>query len=230
MTRAAVEEGFERFVGDTVRATFEEFSVVNALRGGRGPPGVVERLLKHNEALERTVVRPELRAYRDRVLAQFSASLDAYASDEPFEAHRDSVLADDAYAEALRRDLPRARREEVRDALLERQRDLAAAVQPLVESDADEFWPAVTDAFTREEALAFVDERFVFTGPLEAYPDAFRLETTVDPSDVLGGVGGLLASGLPEVAVDYTDEATRAMRRAETRVREDTTRELRRRF
>ena len=143
MTRAAVEEGFERFVGDTVEATFEEFSVVNALRGGSGPPGVTERLVKNNELLERTVVRPELRAYRDRVLAQFGASLDAYAADEPFEAHRDSVLAEDAYAEALRRDLSRARREEIRDALVERQRELAAAVQPLVESDEEGFWAAV---------------------------------------------------------------------------------------
>lgn len=230
MTRAAVEAGFERFVGDTVEATFEEFSVVNALRGGRGPPGVIERLVKNNEALERTVVRPELRAYRDRVLAQFGASLDAYASDEPFEAHRDRVLAEDAYAEALRRDLPADRREEILDALVARQRDLAAAVQPLVDSDEGEFWAAVTDAFDHETALTFVDEQFVFTGPLETYPDAFSLETRVDPGDVLGGVGGLLAGGLPEIRVDYTDEATRAMRRAEQRVREEAKREVGRRL
>ncbi|MFC7137413.1 hypothetical protein [Halobaculum litoreum] len=70
----------------------------------------------------------------------------------------------------------------------------------------------------------------MFTGPLEAYPDAFRLETRIDPGEVVGGVGGLLAGGLPAVRVDYTDEACRAMRRAEERVRTEARREVRRRL
>ncbi|SHG83375.1 hypothetical protein [Halobaculum gomorrense] len=230
MTRAAVEEGFERFVEDAVRATYEEFSVVNALRGGNRPPGVTERLLKRNELLERRVVRPELDDYRDRVLAEFHAALDAVESEEPFEAHRDRILAHDAYALAMRSDLSDDRSEEIRDALLARQRRLVEDVEPLLDSDEDDFWNALADVFTVDRALRFVDERFEFTEPMARYPDAFRLAVTIDPGELLGGVGGLLAGGLPEMRVEFTDEARRAMRRAETRVREETTREVRRRL
>ncbi|WP_277555349.1 hypothetical protein [Halobaculum limi] len=228
MTRAAVEEGFERFVEDAVRATYKEFSVVNALRGGNRPPGVTEQLLKRNELLERRVVRPELDDYRDQVLAEFYAALDAFESDDPFETHREEILGHDAYALAMRSELSADRREEILDALLARQRGLIEDVQPLLDSDEDEFWPALEDGFTLDQALQFVDERFEFTEPMARYPNAFRLETTLDPGELLGGVGGLLAGGLPEVRVDFTDEARRAMRRAETRVREDTTREVQR--
>lgn len=232
MTRAAVERGFASFVDDLVAETRAEFSVARALRRGvRGPGGrLVDRLLAESGTLRRRVVEPELDVYRRRARRQFDAVLDFVESTEPFAAHAERVLAADSFWEARRPDLPRARRETVREALLERNRRLGEAVAPMVASPADEFWDAVADALTLAEAESFVAEQFAFTRPLVEHRDAFVLATSFDPAEVLGGVGGLLAGGLPTVEVEFTDEAVRAMRRAEAVVVEETTRELRRRF
>lgn len=232
MTRGAVEDGFERFVDDVVAATVAEFDVVAALRGGVRGPGsrLTDRLLKRSGTLDRRVVRPELREYRDRALRQFGAVLDAAESDAGFDAHADRVLAADSYWEAVRSDLPDDQRAAVRETLLARNRRLADAVAPLVVSPREAFWPAVRDALTEDEALSLVEDCFAFTDPLVEHRGAFRFETTFDPGDVLGGVGGVLAGGLPTVRVEFTDEAVRAMRRAERRVIHETTREVRRRY
>ncbi len=57
---------------------------------------------------------------------------------------------------------------------------------------------------------------------------AVRMTTTIDPGEVLGG--GFLVSRLPEVDVEYTEEALRSMRRAERRVIRETKTEIDRRF
>jgi hypothetical protein len=232
VTRRAVETGFERFVDEVAEATVAEFDVVAALRGGVRGPGsrLTGRLLKRSDTLDRRVVRPELRSYRERALRQFDAVLDAAAADAEFDAHADRVLAADSYWEAVRPDLPPDRRAAVRETLLDRNRRLADAVTPLVDSPRDAFWPAVRDALDEPAAVALVEDCFAFTAPLVEHRDAFRFETTFDPGDVLGGVGGLLAGGLPTVRVEFTDEAVRAMRRAERRVVHETTREVSRRF
>ncbi|MEZ3114376.1 hypothetical protein RYH80_00345 [Halobaculum sp. MBLA0147] len=230
MTRAAVESGFERFVDDAIEATASAFAVGNALRGSGGPPGAVDRLLSNSRAVERDVVRPELRAYRTDILAQFEAVLDAVESDEPFDAYADRVLARDRYVAALREDLSPGRRDEIEAALLERQRGLGDAVAPLVAADESAFWPAVEATFDRETAEEFVDEHFEFTAPLERFPDAFAFGTEVDPGDVLPGVGGLLGSTLPAFHVDFTEEARRAMLRAEREVSREARREIDRHF
>jgi hypothetical protein len=232
MTREAVEAGFRTFVDDVIEETVEAFSVTRALRQGvRGPGGtVVDRLLKNSRALRRRVVEPELDAYRRRALEQFGVVLDFVESEDPFETHTDRILAADSYWQSVRPDLPADRKAAVRTTLLDRNRDLAAAVEPLVASSADSFWPAVTDAFDEPRAIALVEEQFVFTGPLEQHRDAFVLKTSFEPADVLGGIGGLLGGGLPTVHVEFTDEAIRAMRRAEAQVVERTKRDVRRRY
>jgi hypothetical protein len=232
MTREAVEAGFVRFVDDVVDETVAEFSVARALRRGvRGPGGqLADRLVKNSGALRRRVVEPELDAYRARARRQFEAVLDAVESDEPFEAHADAVLRADSYWEAVRPDLPATRRDRVRETLLDRNRALGEAVRPVVDAPADDFWTATTDALTLAEATTLVESSFAFTDPLVAHRDAFVFETAFDPADVLGGVGGLLAGGLPTVEVEFTDEAVRAMCRAEEVVIARTVREVRRRF
>jgi len=73
---------------------------------------------------------------------------------------------------------------------------------------------------------ALVEDTFPFTGVLRAFPSAFVFEARIDPEEILGGP---FASALPSVSVKYT-EATRAMRRAERRVIEETKREVAARF
>ena len=230
VTRAAARDGFAQFVDDAIAATAEAFALGNALRGSGGPPGVVDRLLSDSAAVEEYVVEPELAAYRDDVLAQFDAVLDAVESSEPWDAHADEILARDGYVEAMRDSLSPARREEVETALLDRQRGLGEAVAPIVAADADAFWPATRESLTAAEARTFVDDYFEFTRPRQEYPDAFAFETRIDPGDVLSGVGGLLGGGLPSLRVDFTAEARRAMGRAEDRVSRQAHREIDRRF
>lgn len=228
MTRAAAREGFERFVSDAIGETRDQFSVTNALRGTSGPRGVIDRLLADTETLERRVVRPELAAYERQICDQFDVTLDAVASDESFETFADRILARDSYHDALRDDLAPARRDEVAAALVDRQRSFGEAVAPLVASPETAFWPAVTDAYDREAAERLVREEFRFTDPLDEFSDAFRFATEVDPSDLLGGLGGLF--DLPTVTVEYTEEAHRALDRAQRHVIRETIRELDRRF
>jgi hypothetical protein len=232
MSREAVEAGFRQFVEDVIDETVEEFSVARALRQGvRGPGGrIVDRLLKNSSSLRTRVVEPELATYRRRAVEQFEVVLDYVESDEPFEVHADRILAADSYWEALRPDLSAERKATVREALLARNRELGDAVAPLVAAPADEFWVAVRDTFDEPTAIALVEEQFIFTGPLREHRDAFVLETSFEPADVLGGVGGLLGAGLPTVHVEFTDEGIRAMRRAEAKVVEATKRRVRRQF
>jgi hypothetical protein len=216
MTRDAVEQGFERYLSDLVDETYEAFDVAAVLRGSRsGSSRAVSKLLKNSRPLERHVVRPKLREYQRTILRQFDPVLD-YAADteSAFSAYADEVLARDLYWDTLRRDIRGERRDEIRARLLERQRAFGDALAPLVAADSDDFFGAVVSAYDREAALSMVEEHFVFTTPLQADPDAFAFELAIDPGDVLGG----LARALPNLTVEFTDEALRSMRQAEQRV------------
>lgn len=230
VTRSTVEAGFEQFVDDGIEATASAFAVGNALRGSGDSPTVVDRLLSDSEAIEKHVVQPELAEYRRDILAQFDAVLDAVVAEEPFDAHADRVLELDRYRAALRDDLASERREQIESDLLDRQRALGEAVAPLVESPETDFWPAVRETLSRTEAEAFVDDYFEFTDPFETHPDAFVFDTRIDPSEVLSGLGGLLGSSLPTIRVDFTEEAKRAMRRAESQVSHEARRKIDRQY
>lgn len=229
VTREAAAEGFDSFADELADRTYQEFDAVAALTGASGPGSrVVDRLVAKNALVERRVVRPELQAFRDDASRQFDHVLD-YAGDpsRSFQAVADDVLAADSFYDALRTDLPEDRRARLREQILDRHQALGDAVVPLVRSDADAFWPAIADAFEVGDALQLVEEHFTFADPVRSNPDAFRFQTEIDPGVLLGGA---LASGLPSVTVEYTDQALTAMRRAEAQVVEDTKREVRERF
>lgn len=231
MTREAAREGFARYVDRTIAVTVDEFDVVAAFRrgtdGGRG----VDRLLGSTGRLKRRVVEPELADFRADVLAQFDAVLDCAADpDATVYDRREAVLGPDAYHDAIRPSVDETRRERVVETLLARQARVAEAVEPLVAAPESSFWPAVESALECETALDLVETAFDFTGPLEAHEGVFAFSTTVDPAAVLGGLGGLLGGGLPTLEVEYTDEAARAMRRAERQVRHEAERDVRERF
>ncbi|MEZ3163294.1 hypothetical protein ABNG03_00010 [Halorubrum sp. RMP-47] len=229
MTRAAARAGFETFLGDAVSATRREFSVERALRDvGLGPAGaVVDRLRENADALERRVVEPELAAYRDDALAQFDVVLEYASGDDPIDAYADELVARDGFHDALAADAEDRTAAAVEAAIVERSRRLGDGVRPIVERPEEAFWPATTAAFDREAATALVEEAFPFTGVLREFPSAFVFEARIDPEEV---VGGPFAAALPSVSVEYTDEATRAMRRAERRIIEETKREVATRF
>jgi hypothetical protein len=216
VTREAVVEGYERFLGDAVEQTVEAFSLTRAVQNGVETPGggLVDKLLKNSERVQQTVVQPELEAFRDRAFEQFDVLLDYAESDEGIEAYREPLTSVGAFETELRDDLSPERREEVLDFMVGRYERFGDALVPLLESDETEFWPAAVAALTADQAHELVEEHFRYTKPLREYPDAFRLVATVDASDVIGPFG-LLAGSLTVV---YTDEAVRATAAAEDAV------------
>lgn len=229
MSRVAARAGFEAFLGSTVTATREEFSVERALRGtGFGPGGmVIDRLRRNADTLERRVVEPELASYRERALDQFDVVLEYAESDEPIERFRDELLEHDSYVDSLEDRTPTRKREALVDEILERNRRLGDALKPIVGRPEDGFWPATTAAFDRAEVTELVEQAFPFTGPLRRHRDVVVFAIQLDPRDVIGGP---FTWGLPSVRIEYTDEAIRAMYRAERRVIHETKGEIRDRF
>lgn len=229
MSRRAAEAGFERFLEPTVAAIRQEFSVERALRGtGLGLGGrVVDRLRTNNDALERRVIDPEFDAYRERSLEQFRVLLDYVESDEPFERFEAELLAQDNYVEALDSSVTQRAQTAVTDDILARLRRLGTGVEPIVRRPEDEFWPAAEAAFDRAEATTLVEEAFAFTEPLRTHRRQFAFEVRIDPKAVIDSP---FVSALPSATVDYTDEAVRAMTRAERQVIHELKREIHARF
>lgn len=215
MTRAAVRDGFERYVNGLASETSKAFRISRALRSATGPEGaVIDRLLSNSETVDQKIVQPELRDYRDAILHQFDVVLEYADSDEAFDTFAEEVLARDLYWDSLRTDLSGQRREQLRESLLVRQRRMGDAIAPLVATDADSLWAAAESAYDWEATTDLIESHFAFTEPLHDQPDAYALTIRIDPGDLLGG----LARALPSVTIDYTDEAVRAMTHAQQRV------------
>lgn len=229
MSRRAAAAGFQQFLDPTVTAIRQEFSVGRALRGtGLGPGGhVLDRLRSNTDALERRIVEPEFDAYRERSFVQFQVLLDYVESDAHIGAFEDKLLAQDSYVEALDPTVTAEQRAAVTDAVLARLERLGAGVEPIVRRPEDEFWAAAEAAFDRDDALVLVEEALPFTGPLRDHRNLFAFEVQFDPNAMLGG---LFLPDVPSMTVDYTDEAIRAMTRAERQVIRELTGEIRQRF
>lgn len=230
MSRTAVERGIERYVDELISVAADEFSVSAALRGGvRGPGGaVVDRLVGREGAVRRHVVRPELEAIRTDVLEGFAVVLDVAESGASVEDRAGDLLAYDGFYAALHEDIPSKRRADARERILDRHRELVEAARPPLASPSDEFWPAVRDSLELEAALSLLETTLSFTDPVLADRGAFTFTASFDPSAILRL--GPLGRGLPTVTVEYTEEAVRTMRRAETVVTREATREARRQF
>lgn len=226
MTRAAVREGFERFVGDAIEQTAAEFSISAVIGGADG--GALDQFLGDSDVLQEKLVEPELEEYRQETVDQFEVILDWVESDETVDAYRTEILAAGPFSDSIRDDLPVQRRAGVEDQLLERHRQLGEAVRELVASEETEFWAAARAELDRETATELVEEHFAFTGPLEEHREAFAMKTTIDPEEILGGLGGMFGGSTFDI--DYTDEAMRAMRHAEREVIADAKAEVSERF
>jgi hypothetical protein len=228
MTREAVESGLFEAIDGMIEVAHEEFDPVRALRGSQGGPAAatVNRLVKDNRLLDRHVVRPELRRYRDQARRQVSATLDAVEADEPVDSRRETLLEASVYYAELDPDVDPDTREAVAGAVLERFRGVGEAVAPLVRSPETEFWAAMTAELDEPAARALIEANFDFAGRMREFRDAYAFETRLDPADLLGGLG----RALPAVSVEFTEESLRAMDRAERAVRERYSREIGRRY
>jgi hypothetical protein len=217
MTRRAAETGLKRFTNRTIDATHEEFSVGRALEGTTLGPGgmLVDRLRDNTDLLERHVIEPELDVYRERTIRQFSILLEYVESGEDLTAFEEELLAHDNYMDALKPGVSASTRDAVAEATLDRLRRLAEGIAPIVDSPEDDFWTAAETSLDREAALTLIDDAVRFTRPIQAFEGSFVFETALDPNEIL--TSRLLPS-LPEVTIEYTDEAIRSMTAAEERI------------
>jgi hypothetical protein len=228
VTREAVVEGYERFVGDAIELTVEEFSMSRALSSGvSGSSRVVDKLLDNSDRLREHVVEPELDTYRTRAFDQLDVLLDYAESEASIDAYHDELLATGPFENELREDLPEDRLRDIVTYILGRHKRFAQALVPLIDSPESEFWPAVLAELDAERAHELVDEHFRYTEPLREYPDAFRMSTSIDPSDVLGPFGTFM---MGSITVEYTDEAIRAATAAEQEILERTRQKVDDRF
>lgn len=218
--------GFERFVGDAIERTGEEFSVSRALGGDSG--GMIDQFVGNSETIHENLVEPELAEYERKTVDQFGTVLDWVESDEPLSAYRDEILAAGPFTETIRDDLPASREAEIHETLLARHRALGEAVEPLVDSSKSEFWASARAALDRERTDELIETHFAFTGPLREHRDAFEMKKTVDLAELASGLGGLLGGATFDV--DFTDEAMRAMRHAERDVVADAKAQVDERF
>jgi len=218
--------GFERFVGDAIERTGEEFSVSRALGGESG--GMIDQFVGNSETIHENLVEPELAEYERKTVDQFGIILDWVESDEPLSAYREEILAAGPFTETIRSDLADSREAEVHDHLLARHRALGEAVEPLLRSPESEFWASARAALDRERTDELIETHFAFTGPLRQHRDAFEMKKTVDLEELASGLGGLLGGATFDV--DFTDEAMRAMRHAERDVVADAKAQVDERF
>jgi hypothetical protein len=230
VTREAVVQGFETFIGDAIDESMSEFSISRVLQSGVRGPGsaVVDSLMENSGRLHSRVVEPELETYRQQAYDQFSLILDYAESDEDIEAYRDDILSTGALERDIRDDLDDERRQEVLDYMLSRHKGLGDAVVPLIDSPEETFWDAAVAEMDVETSRDLVRRHFAYTQPIREYPEAFRFATTVDTSDVLGMFGSIL--GGSTIEVEYTDEAFRALTVAEENVIESVMQDIDRHF
>lgn len=226
MTRQAVMDGFEQFVADALEETGEEFEISGVIGGSSG--GMIDSLLGDSNALHEALVEPELAEYQEQTIQQFEVLLDYVESEESIDEFRDDILETGPFSNNIKADLPQEKRDAVLDRLVERQRRLGNAVGPLVVSEQSEFWDAAREELAKGDAIQLVETNFAFTGPLKEHRDAFAMTTTLNPEEIMGGLGGMLGSSSMEI--EYTDEALRAMRHAERQVISEVKEEIDQRF
>lgn len=226
MTREAVMEGFEQFVGDAIQRTGAAFSVSRAIGAEEG--GMIDKFVSSSDAIHEKIIEPELQEYETRTVEQFDVILEWVQSDDPLEVYRDDILASGPFVHNIRDDIPAEQREAARERLLARHESLGRAVEPLVAAPETEFWESAVTTLERERAERLIEHHFAFTGPLRDQRQAFEMRKTIDPEELVSGLGSILGDSSFEV--DFTDEALRAMTQAEREVIEEAKAEVENRF
>jgi hypothetical protein len=81
------------------------------------------------------------------------------------------------------------------------------SVEPLVESEHDDFWDCVKESYEKDEAVRLLKEHFRRSEILEKYTDEMVLTMALD-------------TGLPIEEIEYTEEGVRVFAEGEKHMRE----------
>lgn len=99
------------------------------------------------------------------------------------------------------------RKEQFGDELTEYFEGAVEGIQPLVESDCDQFWDCVKETYGKEEATEMLQEHFRRSEILKKYTDEMVLTMALD-------------TGLPIEEIEYTEESVRVFGESEKHMRE----------
>jgi len=202
MTEQAVRRQFDAFIDRMDRYVAEEVNPLNAVDSRiRLPKGAV------NAAL-RPFVRNEVDSVGSSFEKKFSIVVDCAAGDSVDERREEYLRADAFYANA-----DPGVREELGHELLEGLRRMSENIEPLVESESDDFWEGVAGVYDEEGARNAILESFDYSGTAQRYADRVDLTVTV-------------SAGILSKDIEYTDEAVRSLTVAERRLRRDVTAEI----
>lgn len=186
--RAKLDE-YAEFVADEATGNFRPTNVVSI-------PGVSDE--RARGMISSTMERME-KAQAKALRRQYAAALNAVGDE--VENHADDFIENDAFY----RNYEGEREDEFRDALVERLRETRDALAPVVESEEDEFWDAVREAYDRQESVEELGRLFTATETAERFSEGIVMEIEVP---------------VRSKNYTYTDESLRAFGVAEELARE----------
>jgi len=196
MTEKAVKKEFDGYVKSISLRALDELD----------PSAVVDIDLPADRV--KSMLRDEIRQEMARVKGGFQEQTDLIvetaASGEVTDEDRRKFLKSDLYYSNYFGDSER--KKQFGDELIEYFEEAVENVQPLVESEHDEFWDCVKDVYEKDRAVRLLKEHFRRSEILKKYTDEMVLTMALD-------------TGLPIEEVEYTEEGVRVFAEGEKHMR-----------
>ncbi len=222
MTREAALSGFRAMIDAGLAFVNAEFRIEHAVSEA-DEQHVVDFVRTHEQTIERLVVAPAFVTYKRSALTQFEHVIDCIEADEPLSDHRRTLIAADPLLPAI--DSESEDRLNAVGSIWSRIQWIQIAFEPIVTSESNDFWPALTTVFDRRSAEDRLLPALAFAAPAREHPGAFQF--TIE----LGAVDDqYVPASLHSGSLEYTDEAIRALTRGERRLDSLIRRQLDERF
>lgn len=198
-----VIDQFHVFVDKVIDYSLSEFKPFKIVHLDRLPGN------KTAKSVLTPIIKDELKVYREAIKQQFNvvvgyaeAELDGDVNREEF--HRAFIQSDPFYQNYE----GRFEKREFEEDLIARLEDMGGDMAVLIESGEEEFWDAVFDCFDEDEARMMLNKHFTQTPMLDQYLEDIELTLQI---------GGRFINK----EIEYTDEAIRTIKYAETELKED---------
>lgn len=189
MTEEAVRKKLDKFVHTVAIQSLDELDPVNVLDVDVNLPSD-----KIKSAM-RDDIRQEMATVKARFQDQMEVAVDySLAGNGSFDEHRDEFLEVDVFYNSYEGNGETD--QAFRDDLADYFRETSEGIKPLVDSEEDEYWDAMVECYTKEEASDMLDAHFSRADIIEKYKDDMVMEMELD-------------TGLPIEKMEYTDEAVR---------------------
>lgn len=193
MTEEAVKQEFDDYIHEVATHAFHELDPKNVVDIDV-PADQIKPALRQD-------IRQEIIGIKSSFQSQLSLYIDAVTGD------RDKIFEKFLEEDVFYRNYHGDTKDELRNDLRNHFDEVVDNIQPLVESHQDDFWSAVEDSYSRQEATEALNTVFDRSSVVEKYRDGFDMEMSLD-------------TGLPIETVEYTDEGFRVLKSGENHVKQ----------